>query len=368
MARRGERPPIGLSWIVTWPLSAVFAALVFLSAEEIHHPTHEPVAAPAPSVGGRDWNVRLPGRIAAVDAALHRAPLQLPKAVEDERGSGPLRWTHRLYEIELPQAEQAQAEAAIETVRGVDPGLALTAENTADGAEVRIGLDGLLVSTLRFRWAEAVAAKHARPRVAVVIGPLGDDLRIARQVVGLEAPVVLGVRPFRPFSREVAQLGHMFDREVVVQLDGTESPPEAGEDGDQPQANTGPPGIDELLASVPQAVGVAWQGAGAQSQPDPQLREEIDRRQLLFVGGHERDPHAALPAPAVLADAQAEAVAAQLGALVEKARSDGSAIIVGPPTDATLETLSHALPEWRAAQVEIVPLSALTQPVNLSAR
>ena len=362
MARRGERPPIGLSWIVTWPLSAAFAALVFLAAEEIHHPTHDVVATPAPALGGRDWNARLPGRIAAVDAALHRAPLHLPKPVEDERGSGPLRWTHRLYEIELPQAEQAQAEAAIETVRGVDPGLAITAENTADGSEVRVGLDGLLVSTLRFRWAEAVAAKHVRPRVAVVIGPLGDDLRVARQVVGLEGPVVLGVRPFRPFSREVAELGHMFDREVVVQLDGSEAQPEASDD--PADAAPGPPAVDDILASVPQAVGVAWQPGS--NQPDPHLREEIQRRQLLFVG--ERDPRAALPQPAVIVDAAAEGVAAQLGAMVEKARSEGSVIIVGPPTEATLETLTHVLPEWRAAEVEIVPLSALSQPVNLSAR
>jgi polysaccharide deacetylase 2 family uncharacterized protein YibQ len=361
MARRGERPPIGLSWIVTWPLSAAFAALVFLAAEEIHHPTHEVAPTPPPAVGGRDWNARLPGRIAAVDAALHRAPLQLPQAVEDERGSGPLRWTHRLYEIELPQAEQAQAEAAIETVRGVDPGLAITAENTTDGSEVRVGLDGLLVSTLRFRWAEAAAAKKTRPRVAVVIGPLGDDLRVARQVVGIEAPVVLGVRPFRPFSREVAELGHMFDREVVVQLDGSEAQPEAS---DEPAEATGPPAVDDILASVPQAVGVAWQ-AGT-NQPDPHLREEIERRQLLFVG--ERAPHAALPPPAVIVDAAAEGVAAQLGTLVERARSEGSVIIVGPPTEATLDTLTHVLPEWRAADVEIVPLSALTQPVNLSAR
>jgi polysaccharide deacetylase 2 family uncharacterized protein YibQ len=54
--------------------------------------------------------------------------------------------------------------------------------------------------------------------------------------------------------------------------------------------------------------------------------------------------------------------------MVEKARSEGSVIIVGPPTEATLETLTHVLPEWRAAEVEIVPLSALSQPINLSAR
>jgi hypothetical protein len=125
MARRGDRPPIGLSWIVTWPLSAVFAALVFLAAQEIRHPTRDVTAPSMPAArapGGPGWAAGLPARIDAVDAALHRANLRLPKAVTDERGSGPLRWTHRLYVIALPEADQSKAEKAIEALRGVDPG------------------------------------------------------------------------------------------------------------------------------------------------------------------------------------------------------------------------------------------------------
>jgi len=365
MARRGDRPPIGLTWIVTWPLSAAFAALVFLAAEEIHHPAREVAAPPPAAIGGPDWSARFPERIAAVDAALHKAPLSLPQPVEDERGSGPLRWTHRLYQINLPRAEQAQAEAAIEAVRGADPGLGVTAENTADGTDVRVGLDGLLVSTLRFRWVEAVTPKPPNPRVAVVIGPLGDDLRVARQVVAIEGPVALGVRPFRPFSREVAQLGRMFDRDVLVQLDGSDWQGKA--DGGQTGAVPGPD-LDALLASVPQAVGVAWQqGAGGKGQkPDRRWLAEVERRQLLFVG--ERGKAAVLPAPALITEAPPDAVAAQFGAVLEKARSDGSAIAVGTPGDATLEALARVLAEWRAAEIDVVAPSALAHAVNLSAR
>lgn len=364
MARRGERPPIGLTWIVTWPLSAAFAALVFLAGEELRHPARPSQVASLPTTGGADWSAHFPERIDVIDAALHKAPLRLPKPIEDERGSGRLRWTHRLYEIELARADQGQAEAAIEALRGVDPGLTATADATAQGTDVRIGLDGLLVSTLRFRVVEAVTPTPARPRLAVVIGPLGDDLRVARQVVAIEGPVVLSVRPFRPFSREVAELGRIFHREVLVQLDGSES--ETREGGARGETD-----LDAVLASVPQAVGVAWQGdVGSSPRGGRRFREELDRRQLLYLGApiHAPADASTLPVPSVIAGEPAEAVAAQLNAVSDKARSDSGAIAFGAPTEATLTTLAQILPQWRAAEIEVVPVTALAPAVNLSAR
>lgn len=365
MARRGERPPIGLTWIVTWPLSAAFAALVFLAGEELRHPAaYRTEAGLLPPTGGADWSARFPERIAAIDAALHKAPLDLPKPIEDYRGSGRLRWTHRLYEIDLPRAQQGQAEAAIEALRGVDPGLTATADTTAEGSDVRVGLDGLLVSTLRFRIVEAVKPKPPKPRLAVVIGPLGDDLWVARQVVAIEGPVVLSVRPFRPFSREVAELARIFHREVLVQLDGSESEPSQG-------GERGETDLDAVLASVPQAIGVAWQGdAGSSPRGGRRFREELERRQLLYLGEpiHAAANAPTLPVPAVIAGEPAEAVAAQLNAVRDKARSDSGAIAFGAPTEATLATLALLLPEWRAAEIEVVPLTALAPAVNLSAR
>jgi len=367
MARRGERPPIGLAWLITWPLSAAFAALVFLAAEEIRHPGRQAAApAPAAAVGGSEWIANFPERIAAVDAALHRAPLRLPSPVMEDRGSGPLRWTHRLYEIQLQPGEQPQAEAAVEALRGADPGVTATAETAGGGTDVRVGIDGLLVSTLRFRVVEVVTPPPLKPRLAVVIAPLGDDLRVARQVVAMEGPVVLGVRPFRPFSREVAELGHMFDREVVVQLDCPKAPPP------DPPCEGFWPHLDLLLQSVPHAVGISWESGCVCGKTGPyrDVVAEVDQRQLVFIGDCKGGPKraAALTKPAVIADAPPDAVAAQLGALVEQARSDGSAVAIGAPTDATLESLNQALPEWRAAEVDVVPVSALVQPIALSAR
>ena len=145
MALRGDRPPIGLTWIVTWPLSAVLAAAVFLCASELQHSFRSTEPA-APHETSSEWNARLPARIAAVDAALRKSALHLAAPIEEERGAGPLRFKHRLYEIQLTRADQPRAEAAIDAVRGADPGLVLHTVQNADDTEVRLGIDGLEVS------------------------------------------------------------------------------------------------------------------------------------------------------------------------------------------------------------------------------
>lgn len=350
--------------MVTWPLSAAFAALVVLSAEELHHPSHHnAVVVPPPAIGGADWRETFPKRIAAVDAALRKAPLRWPKPLEEERGSGPLRWTHRRYDIEVPRAEATQADTVIAQLQGVDPGLAATAVNTAEGTDVRIGLDGLLVSTVRFRWNEAATPKPIKPRLTVVVGPLGDDLRMARQVVAMEGPTVLGVRPFRPFSREVAELGRMFNHEVMIYEDCA-----AAGDG-TPRCGTTREYVETLLTSVPNAVGVAWHG-GTCRESNAEVARELERRQLIFFGkcGDAADAKSKLPAPAVIADTTPEEIATQLSGMPEQARRNGRAIAISPANEATLATLNELLPAWQAAEVDVVPLSGLTDPVTLSAR
>ena len=371
MARRGERPPVGLTWIVTWPVSAAFAALVFLSAEELQHPSREIAPAPAPSIGGADWNRRLPERIAAVDKALHHAAgLHLPDPIEESRGSGPLRWTHRLYDITLTREDETQAASAIEAVRGADPGLAVTAENTSNGTDVLLGLDGLLVSTLRFRWAAVVPATPTpvrKPQLAVVIGPLGDDLRAARAVVAIDAPITLGVRPLRPFSREVAALAQMFKREMLIEMDGSEGQPAHG--GDAGAATPGPdPAM--LLESVPQAVGVLWLSGAKGRKPDRALLDQFAQHHLLFVAQGTPPPGltSTLPAATVLDAAQPEALAAELSAAADKARTDGIAVAVGAPDDTVLAAIGQALAQWQGGDVEVVSVSALAEPAALSAR
>jgi len=365
MARRGERPPIGLAWAITWPLSAVLAAVTFLAAEELRHPQGGANPTPA-AVSSGDWYERLPPRIAAIDTALRKGPLRLAAPIEEQRGSGPLRFKHRLYEVQLTEAERGKAEAAIEAVRGIDPGLVISTAQRADATEVRFGLDGLLVATARFLWREH---PEERPRVALVIGPLGDDLRVVRHAIeALDAPVVLGVDPQKPFALQVTELGKLFEREAVVQYVVAPPPPPPPTMADpltpappRPRPPPPPPALDAALAVVPGAVGVAWTGpGGAPPRPSRALLEGVDQRQLVFLGERGDKRTAGMPAPLLLTPAdQPDALAEQLATLAVTARKQGRAVAIGPPSDALLAALQAALPQWRSAQLDIVPISVL---------
>lgn len=371
MALRGDRPPIGLAFLITWPLSAALAASVFLSASELRH-SFRPVDAPAPALTTSEWNAQLPGRIAALDAALRKGPLRLAAPIEEDRGASPLRYKHRLYEIQLTRADQGKAEATIEAVRAVDPGVVLRTVQNADDTEVHIGLDGLQVSTVRLLWREN---PKARPRIAVVVGPFGDDLRLARRVIEMiDAPIVLGVQPQRPFAAQVAELGALFDREVVVQFEAPPPPPPTPTPNPDPLAPTppapprppAPPNLDKGLTAVPKAVGVAYTG-GAVGLPKVErgLLAAADKRALPVVGDRGDKRPGALPLPVVLIDdpRRPEALGEQLAKVGEAARRYGRAVVVAMPTDASVDALQAQLPRWRADELEIVPLSVVASTV-----
>jgi polysaccharide deacetylase 2 family uncharacterized protein YibQ len=354
-ARASARVPIGIGWIVTWPLTIVLGAMIFLSAQEIH----QQGAGGAPSVdaggfGEPGWEDRLQERIGAVSAALERSSLDLQPAGQEPRGAGSLRWTHSLYDVAMSEKDRAKAEAEIASIQALDPGLTVTSEATFSGTEVDIGLDGLLTHTLRFRWVE----RPERPRVALVVGSLGDDLRIARRLVELEEPVALAVLPFHPFSKEVSSLGRMFEREVLVELVAA-PPDDAGEAASVADARVD---LDAALASVPGAIGVLHEPDG-----DPALAGGLRERGLFYVpvgnpGGESES------APALALDAATDGgfPAARVEALLSQALGAGSAIGVGRPSEATAGALEALVTRCQESNIDIVPISALAETVSLA--
>lgn len=353
MGVRGERPPIGLAWVITWPLTAVLAAVVFLSAEELRLPQRGPVATPSPA-SGPEWYAQLPPRIAALDRALRAGPLGLAAPVEEMRGAGPLRFKFRSYEVQLSEAQRATAEAAIEAVRTVDPGLVITSAAAPDHTEVRFGLDGLLVATVRLLWRER---PEARPRLALVLGPVGGDLRIARHAIeAVDGPFALGVDPGLPFAAQVAALARHFERETIVQYVVAPARPVATP-GEAAAPAATPVPLEAALAAMPGAVAVAWTSrSGVPGSPAAALSRAAAARHLPLWAPRAGAESAAL----VMVDGAAADLGARLTALADRARTEGRLVAIAPPSDAVLTALRDALPQWRAAQLDVVAPSALT--------
>jgi polysaccharide deacetylase 2 family uncharacterized protein YibQ len=356
MSRNGARHRAGSDWFFTWPLTIVFAAMVFLTVEEMHRPRVDP-AHPRPGAG---WEERLPDRIERLTEALGSSGLPLSLAAEEPRGSGTLRWVYRRFEVRLPPAEEGRVRALLDYVRELDDGVTADSVEKFDGTEFRIGLDGLLTHSLRVHWGEI----ERRPRVALAIGALGEDLRVARECVALQAPLALVVQPFLPFSREVAQLGHLFEREVLLGLRLPLRP--RSDSGDVPIGEE----IGAALASVPYAVGATAIPDGAEPGPEEieRVRDALREKNLFLVTTGSSPAAAGNVAVVVLDGEGTMSLSDQVERLIAAARSTGAAIGFTRSNEPTLTALAAALGQIAASSVDIVPVSTLAQPVALSAR
>lgn len=332
MSRNTPQDWLSLGWIVSYPLLAVLAAMIFLSAEEIAHPAVRSVVIAASTAPG-DWAARFAQRVETLHLAVLAPPLQASVASEDRQGAGSVRWTHRLLELTVDRERRAEVEAALDSLRAVDPGVSLVSESTFNGTQVLVGLDGLLTHTVRVFWSD----KPPRPRVGLVIASLGDDLRLARRIIELDAPVSIAVRPFRPFSAQVAELAKMFEREVFLDWN-----PEDAERH----------GVEAALGTVPGAVGVMLTRADV----DDQLLAPLRERGLLIIvpdGGGGAAPRVMLLPMDGHVDPAAEA-------FIRQARSGGVAIgmAVSVGND-ELRRMRSLLSRWSEEEIDVVKISQL---------
>jgi polysaccharide deacetylase 2 family uncharacterized protein YibQ len=366
--------PVGIGWVVTWWLLPAFALMVFMTAQEMHQPRQEP----AQIEGGPDWEDKLHARIDAVTAALRDSSLGLAEPVESTTGSGTVRYVHRSYNVTFRPERQIETELAIEALHEADPGVTIThTPIDPDGFEIKIGIDGLLTHTIRFQPLQPASGP---PRVAVVARALGSDLRLAREIVGIDAPIALGIQPGRPFSKEVAELARLFGREVVLDI----SVVAAGAGG------VGEPGVvlldgqlrsrlDRAMGSVPYAVGVTA-GVNDDIAGVPERLEsfagELNRRGLFWIGnlpnlqrlsGLGAAVGLRVTMTAVLADeTQREALEKRLNEVGERARTEGGAVAVITASTDAVTVLADVIPRWRAGGVDLVPVSSLPRAITAS--
>jgi len=375
-------------WLYGIPLSFTFGVVVYVCLLGVQDPElqrrfnrqNEEIST-APTLRA-DWAADFPARIDQVTTALPQLGIPLPRPGEEPQGSGRVRWRLRRYELNVPAPSQPGAiETLVAPLRDAAPGVTVRVDEHQTGAQVQIGVDGLLTHLLIFQWL------GRRPRAAIIVDDLGENLLAARALAEVDAPLTFAVRPFLPFSTEVAELARMFGRQVLVHL------PIA----DDSSSDTAPPGmlpasatqaqvtevLNQSLAALPKAVGVSNQsGAGFTADRDRMrwLLERLKQDALFFIDSQasassvacEVAADLALPcAPRTLvveSSADERELASQLETLAQVARTRGDAIAIVHPGATTAAAVKAALPSFAAAGVDVVPASMIVLDESLSKR
>ncbi|MBI4516838.1 MAG: divergent polysaccharide deacetylase family protein [Deltaproteobacteria bacterium] len=364
----------GLGWLASFSLSVVLGVLLFVIAQEMRAGRELSVVSSAPNCADRLGELN--DQITLVTALLQASELPLPPPVEERQGAERLRYVHRRYELSVaPELTLDEIRTRLLKISEQDPCVTIDAVTENDSARITIGIDDVLTHTLLVRWAAQVPR---RARVAIVIEDLGNDLMVARELASLDLPVVFAIMPFRPFSKEVAELAHLFEREVMLQLplaaDGAEEfgathllPADSSETDTQRR-------LSDAIEAVPYVIGVSNRTASRFALDRERMAwvmRWLKARQLLFVDGLSAKESVATEVAAAeglaaagraiaLDNVPAEsAIRLQLDTLVQQARERGAAIAIAHPEPVTVATLRAVFASWRELGVEVAPVASL---------
>jgi polysaccharide deacetylase 2 family uncharacterized protein YibQ len=370
----------GLGWFRSLIFSAVFGVLLFVIAQEMRS-GHVPILPAVPRVDCSGRLADLTTQINEATALLAQSGLPLLAPIEEKQGAERLRYIHRRYEVSVPPTITAdEIRRRLAPLGEHDPCVVVDVTTDAGGAHVQVGIDEVLTHTMLMRWATPTPV---RMQIAIVIDDLGNDLLSAREFAGLDAPLAFAIAPFRSFSKEVAEVAHRFNREVLLRL-----PTDDGGDATDERvlrAVAARAAIEDVLtqalAAVPYVVGTTVAADSPIARDRQRMRwllSWLNGRQLFLVDYATQSTAAELAAgigiavvssAVMLDDVPAEAaVRDQLAALLQQARERGSAIGVGHPQPMTATALKAVLPEWRAAGVELLPISTLIQAGTLASK
>lgn len=219
----------------------------------------------------------------------------------------------------------------------------------------------------------------AIPQIAIIIDDIGYDKKIAMALFDLNPDITFSVLPFSPFGRTIAKRLHGKGAQLMLHL-----PMEPVE---YPKVNPGPGAIlasmppDVLLAQlkkdlndVPHIQGVNnHMGSRLTSQANQmnQIFSILKKNNLFFIDSRTAPKSQGKASARLLKVSFAQRdvfldniqeygyIKGQLAKLIKLAEKHGSAIGIGHPYKATLETLTKELPKLKT-RVKIVRASRLT--------
>lgn len=239
--------------------------------------------------------------------------------------------------------------------------------------EVFTDIDPVIVEKPRPR------IKDKTPRIAIIIDDIGYDRKLAYALFELNPDITFSVLPFSPFGRQISKNLHKKGAELMLHL--------PMEPVQYPEVNPGPGAIlssmspDVLLAQlkkdlneIPHVIGVnnhMGSKVTANSSQMNQVFTILKKNNLFFIDSRTAPKSQGKASARLLRIRFAQRdvfldnfqddayISGQLKELVELAQKHGTAIGIGHPYKATLETLSRRLPGLKN-KIKVVRASNLT--------
>jgi polysaccharide deacetylase 2 family uncharacterized protein YibQ len=224
----------------------------------------------------------------------------------------------------------------------------------------------------------AIMGNDKTPRIAIIIDDIGYDRKIAFALSELDPNITFSVLPFAPYGKQISEKLHKKKMQLMLHL-----PMEPVE---YPNANPGPGAIlttmnpdqliDQLqrdLKDIPYIVGVNNHMGSKFTAHSDQMNQvfTILKKEKLFFIDSRTAPKSRGKASARLLKLEfaqrdvfldnlqeIDYITSQFKELIDLAKRHGSAIGIGHPYKATLETLAIELPKLKN-KIEIVRASDL---------
>jgi polysaccharide deacetylase 2 family uncharacterized protein YibQ len=251
-----------------------------------------------------------------------------------------------------------------------------------DVLELQVRVEDVVAHNLIFYEPKVVKPEiPLRGRIAIVIDDLGQDKRVAMDLLDLEVPLSFSVFPFAPYSREIATEASKKGRDVLLHL--------PMEPKGYPRQDPGMgrllttmgekqllAQLDKDLSAVPHAKGVN-NHMGSKFTEDSELMRlvlgAIKSKGLFFLDSRTtpetigfkvaREIGLKTGERNVFLDNERDVskIRARISELIDLSRKNGGAIGIGHPHPETYQAIREILPSLRENGVELVPVSSLLE-------
>ena len=222
--------------------------------------------------------------------------------------------------------------------------------------------------------------EKTKPRVAIVIDDMGQDLKQLRELLEIDIPITIAILPFLPHSKDVAEEANRKDMEILLHI--------PMEPKDIKSNNPGKGSIlttmsedkiyDTLLKdieAVPYIKGVNNHMGSKLTEDEARIRivlKAVKQKNLFFLDSKTTAKSIAYKIAKEIGLRAAERqifldneqdvsyIKKQISELIKMAKKNGSAIAIGHPHPATFAAIKEMASELKSDEIEVVPVSELT--------